>query len=217
MAVRQFTLEEVAKHNTEADCWLAIHGRVFNVTAFLAEHPGGKKVVLKEAGKDATAKFDAFHKPDVLLKYGAALYVGDLSVAPPAAKAAPDAPAVSAGAAGRARRAEASGAPAAFGELVPHGDPSWYQEWHSPYYTDSHRRFRAAMREFVEREMMPHCHEWDEARQLPRELYTKAFQAGWLPGVCGRPWPVDLAGSAIAGGVKPEEVRGCVGAARRGD
>ena len=119
---------------------------------------------------------------------------------------------MSAGAAVRARRAEAaSGGPAGFGELVPHADPSWYQAWHSPYYHDSHRRFRAAMREFVEREMMPHCHEWDEAKQLPRELYTKAFQAGWLPGVCGRPWHVDLVGGAIAGGVKPEEVRADLG------
>ena len=44
--------------------------QVFNVTSFLNEHPGGKKVILKEAGKDATAKFDMFHKAEVLMKCG---------------------------------------------------------------------------------------------------------------------------------------------------
>lgn len=34
------TLEELGKHNTSADCWIAIHGNVYDVTAFLPEHPG---------------------------------------------------------------------------------------------------------------------------------------------------------------------------------
>src|SRR5690242_18608432 len=43
---------------------------------------------------------------------------------------------------------------ASFGDLIPFGDPAWYHDWHSPYYKDSHRRLRAAMREFVDREVM---------------------------------------------------------------
>ena len=35
---------------------------------------------------------------------------------------------------------------------------------------------------------MPYCHEWDEAKTLPKELFEKASAAGWLP-VCVGNWP----------------------------
>ena len=76
---KSFTAEEVAKHNTAEDCWIIIHDKVYDVTSFLPEHPGGKKVVVREAGKDATAKFDSLHDSNVLRKYGQDLYVGDLA------------------------------------------------------------------------------------------------------------------------------------------
>ena len=71
------------------------------------------------------------------------------------------------------------------GSKVPFGDPSWYQGWESPFYNDSHKRFAMGMREFVEREIMPFCHEWDEAKEIPKELFTKCAEAGFLGGVCG--------------------------------
>jgi len=52
--------------------------------------------------------------------------------------------------------------PEPFGEMVPFGDPSNYQEWYSPYYKSSHFPFRKALREFVENEIMPFVYEWDE-------------------------------------------------------
>jgi alkylation response protein AidB-like acyl-CoA dehydrogenase len=91
-----------------------------------------------------------------------------------------------------------------FGELIAYGDPNWYQGWNSTYYNDSHRRFRVAVREFVEKEIMPYAHQWDESKALPKELYRKAYKAGWLPGVVGL-WPTEYAGSNLAGGIKPEE------------
>ena len=46
----EYTMAEVAKHNTDKDCWLAIHGKVYDVTKFLDEHPGGEEVMLDDAG-----------------------------------------------------------------------------------------------------------------------------------------------------------------------
>jgi hypothetical protein len=34
----------------------------------------------------------------------------------------------------------------------------------------------------VEREIMPHTHEWDEKKSLPLELYRKTYEAGDLTG-----------------------------------
>ncbi|KAK0636926.1 FMN-dependent dehydrogenase-domain-containing protein [Bombardia bombarda] len=60
---------EVAKHNSAKDCWVIVHGRAYDVTEFLPEHPGGMKIILKYAGKDATEEFEPIHSPDTLDKY----------------------------------------------------------------------------------------------------------------------------------------------------
>ena len=50
----------------------------------------------------------------------------------------------------------------------------------SPYYDESHRKLRNYVREFVDKEIMQFCHEWDEAKAIPKELFEKAAKAGLL-------------------------------------
>lgn len=66
---RQLTGAEVAQHNSRESCWVIIHGHAYDVTEFLPEHPGGPKIILKYAGKDATEEFEPIHPPDTLDKY----------------------------------------------------------------------------------------------------------------------------------------------------
>jgi L-lactate dehydrogenase (cytochrome) len=65
----QLTGEDIAKHNDKSSCWVIIHGKAYDVTEFLPEHPGGSRIILKYAGKDATEEFDPIHPPDTLDKY----------------------------------------------------------------------------------------------------------------------------------------------------
>jgi len=85
-----------------------------------------------------------------------------------------------------------------FGEQLPFADPSWYQQWHSPYYTKSHEDFRVKVREFVDAELTPNAHEWEEKKKIPMEVFRKAFTAGFLPAVVGAPWPREYTGDLDA-------------------
>ncbi|CAG8460677.1 12755_t:CDS:2 [Ambispora gerdemannii] len=194
---KTFTVEEVAEHKNDDSLWIIVHGKVYDVTNFLGEHPGGKKILQKVGGQDATKQFDNFHNASVLDKYGPQLYIGDIGDAAAQAAATKNEDLVT------------SAEDAQFGDLVPFGDPYWYQDFYSPYYNDSHRRLRAAVRKFVDIEIMPNTFEWDEAKKIPAELFIKAGKAGILPGVCGAPWPKEyLTDVKPAGGVNPEEFNG---------
>ncbi|KAJ8548035.1 hypothetical protein K7X08_021271 [Anisodus acutangulus] len=58
-------MEETSQHNTKDDCWVVIDGKVYDVSSYLDEHPGGDDVLLGATGKDATDEFeDAGHSKD---------------------------------------------------------------------------------------------------------------------------------------------------------
>ncbi|KIM40332.1 hypothetical protein M413DRAFT_28816 [Hebeloma cylindrosporum] len=58
--------QTVAKHDNRNSCWIIVHGKVYDVTDFLDEHPGGSKIILKYAGKDATEAYEPIHPPDAI-------------------------------------------------------------------------------------------------------------------------------------------------------
>ncbi|KAG8053801.1 hypothetical protein GUJ93_ZPchr0001g30803 [Zizania palustris] len=73
-----FRLEEVAKHNSKDDCWLIIGGKVYNVTKFLEDHPGGDDVLLSSTGKDATDDFEDVGHSTTARAMMDEYYVGDI-------------------------------------------------------------------------------------------------------------------------------------------
>jgi alkylation response protein AidB-like acyl-CoA dehydrogenase len=185
-----YTAEEVAQHNKESDCWLILHGKVYNVTGFLSKHPGGKAVIMKLAGKDATVEFDTLHNGTVLDQYGTELCVGTVGTAAEARGGG------AGGAGGGVATGEGTGG---FGEAAGtvYGEPYWYREGlRSAYYGPGHAEFRQKVREFVEKELRPWAGDWDEQGAYPLELHGKAYRAGVLAAA----WPQQHGGTPPAGG-----------------
>jgi len=79
------SMAEVAKHSDREDVWMIIHGKVYNVTKYLEDHPGGEEVLLERAGKDATEDYEDVGHSNEARKALTPLEVGEL---PPSEKAA---------------------------------------------------------------------------------------------------------------------------------
>jgi cytochrome b involved in lipid metabolism len=80
------TIEEVAKHNSQEDCWMIISNKVYDITSYLPFHPPGADKILPYCGKDGTTAFETKDKKspkdhsqsayNMLADY----YVGDLVI-----------------------------------------------------------------------------------------------------------------------------------------
>ena len=57
-----------------------------------------------------------------------------------------------------------------FGDGNAFSDPAWYQGGYSPYYKESHKKLRAYIRGLCEEHINPFCHEWDEKKEIPKEM-----------------------------------------------
>jgi hypothetical protein len=62
-----------------------------------------------------------------------------------------------------------------FGDLTPWGEPAWYNVLSSPYYSESHLRLRAFVRDYVEKNVLPYQEEWEELGDVPAEVGEKAI------------------------------------------
>ncbi|KAI0236267.1 hypothetical protein L0F63_003829, partial [Massospora cicadina] len=183
----------VASHNVEADCWIIVHNKVYDMTPFLNEHPGGKKIVMNVAGQDATKQFDKFHNQAILDKYTPQLCIGTIGDGTDASLTAQE---------DHTATEDATEDSIGFGDMVPFGDPAWYQEYESPYYSEKHRLVRNAMRKFVNKEVMPFCFEWDENKEVPKSLFKRCGELGILASFCGHPFPTDYFKNKLMGVVE---------------
>ncbi|KAK7044255.1 hypothetical protein VNI00_007977 [Paramarasmius palmivorus] len=185
--LKKLSREEVAKHNNPDDLWVVIDAKVYDLTRFKGMHPGGLAALIdpEVAGQDATDTFYGLHRSEVLEKpQYQRLVIGTIE------------------------GEESVFAARVAGELskVPYAEPTWLAEgYHSPYYTENHRQFRKAVREFVDEWIYPDAQAREEDGKRPdqkvldkmAELELHAMRLG--PGK-------HLQGRKLMNGlVKPEE------------
>src|SRR5215469_12381145 len=74
-----YTLADVAKHNTPTDCWIILNtNEVYNVTAFLSIHPAGPSPITPYCGADATTAFNNVGHSSSAVAMEATYLVGNL-------------------------------------------------------------------------------------------------------------------------------------------
>ena len=184
----KLTVEEVAKHNSESDCWIIVDGVVYDVTKFTKSHPGGKGVLLALAGRDVTTEFYDFHAKDVMEKYGPKLRVGTVSDA--AHTPTPD-----------LRKG--------IDVYTPFAEPPFFRGWKSPYYKEHHLKFRNGLREFIVDTLVPLVDGCDENNEdVPKEAFLAMGKAGVIAAKIGPPAApfVKKMGLPLPGGISADEL-----------
>ncbi|KAI8947215.1 FAD binding domain-containing protein [Xylaria longipes] len=73
---KEYTLEEVAKHNKKDDLWVVVKGVVMDLSNWLDEHPGGPQAIMNFMGRDATEEFEMLHDDEVIPKYAPEQVIG---------------------------------------------------------------------------------------------------------------------------------------------
>ncbi|KAF1349996.1 acyl-CoA dehydrogenase/oxidase [Delphinella strobiligena] len=197
-----YSKSDVSSHSKPDSLWIVVDEDVYDLTKFQEEHPGGKKILQRVAGKDASKQFWKYHNEGILKKYKKQLQVGSLDSKSKAA-APPTPPSTPPPAAEKKEVVKPSaepgvvapmpGADAAdeaepldqFGDMIPGGDPNWYQSYHSPHFNQTHADLRAEVRQWMEEEVMPNVTEWDEAKKVPDEIYKQMGERGYLAGLLG--------------------------------
>ena len=60
--VKSYSASDVAAHATQSDCWTIISGNVYDLTKWIAQHPGGSSSIIALCGKDGTSGFTSQHR-----------------------------------------------------------------------------------------------------------------------------------------------------------
>ena len=57
-----YSLEDIKQHSSDKDCWIVVHGKVYDVTAFLEEHPGGYDIIVSTTGQAGAGGSDCLRR-----------------------------------------------------------------------------------------------------------------------------------------------------------
>ncbi len=79
-AAQSYTMAQVAQHKDATSCWSAINGKVYDLTSWINQHPGGPEHILSICGSDGSSAFNAQHggqsQPAQILQQ---FYIGTLA------------------------------------------------------------------------------------------------------------------------------------------
>ncbi|KAJ7590832.1 acyl-CoA dehydrogenase/oxidase [Mycena floridula] len=181
---KEFSYEEVAKHNKPGDMWIVIDSKVFDVSKFADLHPGGATVIAAVAGQNATDVFFGLHRHEVLLKpQYARLHIGNIE--------------------GEEEQIKPQGAGLS---KVPYAEATWLNDgFKSPYYSDNHRAFQKAVRKFFVEVVQPEAIRCEEnGKRISQSVVDQLAENNFIAMRLGP--GKHLKGRTLLGGiVKPEE------------
>nr|GAT46153.1 predicted protein [Mycena chlorophos] len=160
---KQFTLEEVAKHNQPGDLWVVIDSVVYDLSRFADLHPGGPNVLFVDAvaGQDATQVFFGLHRLEVLQRpQYKRLAIGTV----------------------HGQKSLLQPPPPGHISRVPYAEATWLVPgYSSPYYSANHRKFQAAVRTFFEEVVRPAAIESeDNGKKIPQDVVDKMAEVNLI-------------------------------------
>ncbi|KAI9275679.1 acyl-CoA dehydrogenase/oxidase [Phascolomyces articulosus] len=147
--LKSFTREEVKRHANEDDLWIIIDTVVYDMSRFVDMHPGGAFPILEYAGKDATDAFYGLHRQEVLQKYNR-YKIGTIEGEKPQIEF-------------RQHGALSK---------VPYAEPSAWQGFKSPYFKESHYKFRTAVRVIMD-QLAEEAREFEVSGERPSDEFQQ--------------------------------------------
>lgn len=76
--VKEYSLDEIKKHNKRDDVWIIVKDRVYDVSEYVDDHPGGD-AILNDAGDDATVGFYGPQHPPTVAEHIEEYYIGNVA------------------------------------------------------------------------------------------------------------------------------------------
>ena len=64
------TMKSVEEHSTVDDCWTVIDNKVYDLSRYSDQHPGGVAAIKDSCGKDSTKRFLVAHSLGLLSDVG---------------------------------------------------------------------------------------------------------------------------------------------------